>query len=86
MTSSGPAEPPAVATADAEQRIRQEIEQTREQLGDTVEALASKVDVKARAQHWMADRAGTVRDQLAGASARDRQQAALAAAVTLIAG
>jgi hypothetical protein len=31
--------------------IRAEIEQTREQLGATVEALAEKTDIKARAQH-----------------------------------
>ena len=30
--------------------IRSDIEQTREELGDTVEALAAKTDVKARAQ------------------------------------
>ena len=30
--------------------IRQDIEDTREQLGDTVEALAEKTDVKAHAQ------------------------------------
>jgi hypothetical protein len=92
MTSSEPAEPPVrVAAADAEQRIRQEIEQTREQLGDTVEALAGKLDVPARARSWMAartgamaDRAGTVRGQLAATSTRDRQQAAAAAAISMI--
>ena len=40
--------------ADPEQ-IQREIEQTREQLGDTVEALAAKTDVKARAQETAAD-------------------------------
>jgi ElaB/YqjD/DUF883 family membrane-anchored ribosome-binding protein len=30
------------------EEIRQEIEQTREELGDTVEALAAKTDVKAQ--------------------------------------
>jgi len=103
MTSSGPANQPAAA-ADAEQQIRQEIEEAREQLGDTVEALAGKADVKARAQRWVAERrerlmatgthtqaaaaaqAGTVRDRLAATTARDRQQAAAAAAITLIVG
>jgi hypothetical protein len=35
---------------DDQQELEKEIEQTREQLGATVEALAAKVDVKARAQ------------------------------------
>ena len=35
---------------DDQQELEKEIEQTREQLGQTVEALAAKVDVKARAQ------------------------------------
>ena len=33
-----------------QQELEKEIEQTREQLGETVEALVAKVDVKARAQ------------------------------------
>ena len=32
------------------EEIRRDIEQTREEVGDTVEALAAKTDVKARAQ------------------------------------
>jgi uncharacterized protein YPO0396 len=32
------------------QELREEIEQTREELGDTVEALAAKTDVKAQAK------------------------------------
>ena len=35
---------------DDQQELEKEIEQTREQLGQTVEALAARVDVKARAQ------------------------------------
>ncbi len=34
--------------------LRQEIEQTREELGDTVEALAEKTDVKSQAKNRMA--------------------------------
>jgi ElaB/YqjD/DUF883 family membrane-anchored ribosome-binding protein len=37
-------------TPDDQQELEKEIEQTREQLGQTVEALAAKADVKARAQ------------------------------------
>jgi Protein of unknown function (DUF3618) len=40
---------PLTQTQDPEQ-IQREIEQTREQLGDTVEALARKADVKAQAK------------------------------------
>jgi Protein of unknown function (DUF3618) len=87
MTSSGSVEPAASgATSGAEQQLRQEIEQTREQIGDTVEALTAKADVKARAQAWLAARAGALRERLAGTTAQDRQQAAAAAAITLIAG
>jgi cobalamin biosynthesis Mg chelatase CobN len=35
--------------------LREEIEQTRAQLGDTVEALANKLDVKAQAKGAVAD-------------------------------
>jgi ElaB/YqjD/DUF883 family membrane-anchored ribosome-binding protein len=38
---------------DDQQELEKEIEQTREQLGETVEALAAKVDVKARAQEQL---------------------------------
>ena len=37
-------------SADDQQELEKEIEQTREQLGQTVEALAAKVDVRARAR------------------------------------
>jgi Protein of unknown function (DUF3618) len=36
--------------ADSPERIRAEIERTRQQLGDTVERLAAKTDVKRRAR------------------------------------
>jgi hypothetical protein len=39
-----------MTTSSREEEIRQDIERTREQLGDTVEALAHKVDVPARAK------------------------------------
>jgi len=41
------------ATPDDQQELEKEIEQTRERLGETVEALAAKVDVKARAQEQL---------------------------------
>jgi hypothetical protein len=38
-----------------------EIEKTRQELGQTVEALAAKADVKARARHRATEVAGTLR-------------------------
>jgi hypothetical protein len=35
--------------------IRRDIEETRRELGDTVEALAAKADVKAQARHKVDD-------------------------------
>jgi ElaB/YqjD/DUF883 family membrane-anchored ribosome-binding protein len=51
------------------EEIRADIEQTREELGDTVEALAAKTDVKARAQDRVTeikDAAQAKREQIAG--------------------
>jgi hypothetical protein len=52
------------------EEIRREIEATRQELGDTVEALAAKADVKARARERyattkasMADKAGALRSK-----------------------
>jgi ElaB/YqjD/DUF883 family membrane-anchored ribosome-binding protein len=50
------------------EEIRVEIEQTREELGDTVEALAAKTDVKAQAKERIAslkDTAQTKKDEFA---------------------
>ena len=40
----------AVADADNPEQIREHIEETRQELGETVEALAAKTDVKAQAK------------------------------------
>jgi Protein of unknown function (DUF3618) len=58
----------AGAVADDPQALRAQIEQTRAELGDTVEALAARADVRAR-----------VRERLAAISARTRRTAAEAA-------
>ncbi len=62
------AEGPAVSAAgdDAErirspEEIRGEIDETREEVGDTVEVLAAKTDVKARARERVEELKGTVR-------------------------
>ena len=55
---------------DDQQELEKEIEQTRERLGETVEALAAKVDVKARAQ----EKLGQLTDQAKEQAARAGQQ------------
>jgi hypothetical protein len=56
-------------------QIRADVEQTREQLGDTIEALAAKTDIKAQAKSRIAaakDTAQTKRDDY---TAKARQAA-----------
>ena len=57
---------------DAE-RLREEIRATREALGETVGALAHKADLKARAEHRVAQRKEQLRErrQIAKAKASD---------------
>jgi hypothetical protein len=45
------------------EQIQHEIEQTREQLGDTVEALAQKANVKARTRQKIQDAKATVSEK-----------------------
>jgi hypothetical protein len=45
------------------EEIRADIEQTRAEVGDTVEALAEKTDVRAQAQHRVDDLKQNVRDK-----------------------
>ena len=46
------------------EEIRREIEHTREELGDTVAALAAKTDVKAQAQQGVEEARQSVRDKV----------------------
>jgi gas vesicle protein len=46
--------------------IRREIEQTRGEMGDTVEALSYKANVPARAKGWVADKKDTMVSAVAG--------------------
>jgi hypothetical protein len=62
----------AAAPPDDPQQLAEEIERTREQLGDTVEQLAARADVKARAQ----DKASQLTGRLKGKAGQARQQAA----------
>jgi len=63
---------------DDPQQLRQEIERTREQLGETVEQLAAKADVKSRAQTRAAELSRRVK---AKASQAQQQAAAQAGRV-----
>jgi hypothetical protein len=47
--------------------IREEIEETRARMGDTVEAIGYKTDVKARAKESVQDKIGGVRERITGA-------------------
>jgi gas vesicle protein len=49
-------------------QIRQDIEQTREQMGDTVEALGYKADVPGRAKEAITSRVDTVKEKVGGAT------------------
>jgi ElaB/YqjD/DUF883 family membrane-anchored ribosome-binding protein len=65
MSSGAGADPAGPET----QELQREIEQTREQLGDTVEALAAKTDVKAQARQKVEETKATVlekKDELLG--------------------
>ncbi|HEX4661207.1 MAG TPA: DUF3618 domain-containing protein [Streptosporangiaceae bacterium] len=82
MTASGrrkktTAEPPAGLEAApdgtvpaAEQALRREIEQTREQLGETVQQLAAKTDVKGRARAKAAELTGRMKSSTAQAGTK----------------
>lgn len=64
--STGSAE---VTGARDPEQIQSEIEQTREELGDTIEALAAKTDVKAQAKHKVEETKASVsekKDQILG--------------------
>jgi len=58
---------------ESRQEIEQEIEQTRERLGQTVEELAAKADVPARAREKAAEVSGQVKATVSGLPARARQ-------------
>jgi Protein of unknown function (DUF3618) len=59
-----------------EEALAGEIEQTRQQLGETVEALAAKTDVKARAQHRAAEVTSSLRGKARVAKDKVTERAA----------
>jgi hypothetical protein len=48
--------------------IRADIERTRAQMGDTVEALGYKTDVKGRAKNAVSDKLGAAKEKVTGAT------------------
>ena len=76
------------APADDPQQLEAEIERTREQLGETVQELAGRADVKSRARSRAAEarrnaaaQVGSVRSQVVSKTAAARQKAISAGAV-----
>jgi hypothetical protein len=68
-----PNDEPTAADAD---ELREQVEQTRHELGDTVQALAGKADVKARAQ----EKAAALKEQTTAKTAELTGQAKVKAA------
>jgi ElaB/YqjD/DUF883 family membrane-anchored ribosome-binding protein len=56
--------------AEEPNTIRDEVEQTRERMGETIDALAYKADVKARARDSVTDKVDTVKERLGMASGK----------------
>jgi uncharacterized protein DUF3618 len=72
MTTDQPADAGSNSSVpDDPEQLRQDIERTREQLGETVEALVAKTDVKAQAK----EKVGQLTDRLKGTTAQAREQA-----------
>ena len=69
MTAEGPAD--AQGVPEDPEQLRQDIERTREQLGETVEALVAKTDVKAQAK----GKVGQLTDRVKGTTAQAKEQA-----------
>ena len=58
------------------EQIRSEIEHTRERMGDTVEALAYKADVKSRAKDSVNEKMDSIKSKVSGATDRPRRRPA----------
>jgi Protein of unknown function (DUF3618) len=74
-TENQPGDLAAGSAADNERELLQEIEQTRGRLGETVEELAAKADVKARAEAKVADLQARLQSKAADAAASPAWQA-----------
>ena len=80
--AAGPDEAQAQETRSPEE-IRADIEQTREEVGDTVEALTAKTDVKAQARERIEEIKGTVRAKVVDKVRANPAPVALGAAVVV---
>jgi hypothetical protein len=56
--------------AQTPDELRAEIDRTRDEMGDTVEALAYKADVPARTKDWLGDKKDAVTGKISGGSSR----------------
>ena len=54
--------------AQTSDELRTEIERTRDEMGDTVGALAYKADVPSRTKEWLGEKKGAVVSSVSGAS------------------
>lgn len=68
-TTNPTGQPPEPAKGATPEEIERDIERTREQLGQTVDALAAKADVKTRAQRRFAELREDKPEVLYGAAA-----------------
>ena len=66
---------PAESESPTPEELRADIEQTRDELGDTVEALAAKTDVKARAHARVDEAKATVAGKKDELTAKVKQRA-----------
>jgi ElaB/YqjD/DUF883 family membrane-anchored ribosome-binding protein len=71
----GPEEKAVNAADPTPAEIRAEIEETREELGDTVEALAEKTDVKAQAKAKVEDVKGQAKSKVEDVKAKAKEAA-----------
>ncbi|MFI5828206.1 DUF3618 domain-containing protein [Streptomyces sp. NPDC051578] len=55
------------------EELRDQIEHTRDELGQTIEALAAKADVKAQVKEQAAEKAAVVREQVRAKAGRAAQ-------------
>jgi succinyl-CoA synthetase beta subunit len=84
-----PSQAPSPAPPESLQALTEEIDRTRQELGETVEALVAKVDVKARARDKAAELAGRVSgtaSQLKDADSQVKVLLAITAGGALLAG
>ena len=61
-------------TTRTPEEIRADIDQTREEVGDTVEALTAKTDVKAQAKERVEEIKGNVRTKVQSSTPESAQQ------------